>query len=91
MNYLNPSALAEYSTETVLRYLASDTDSLKRKSGPALIAMNGMAGMLKGYSEGRADLFNQEKAKYDEGMKAVQMHNQQITDAVRDLPRRREP
>jgi hypothetical protein len=49
--------------------------------GNALIAMNGMAGMLKGYSEGRADLFNQEKAKYDEGMKAVQMHNQQITEA----------
>ena len=49
--------------------------------GSALGAMNAMGGMLNGYQQGRTDLFNKEKAQFDEHLKSVQMHNQRITEA----------
>lgn len=41
-------------------------------------AMNAMSGMVNGYTQGRKDLFDREKAKYDAGMKVMQEHNNQI-------------
>jgi hypothetical protein len=49
--------------------------------GSALGAMNAMGGMLNGYAQGRQDLFNREKAQFDEHLRSVQMHNQQISQA----------
>jgi hypothetical protein len=49
--------------------------------GSALGAMNAMGGMLNGYAQGRQDLFNREKSQFDEHLKSVQMHNQQISQA----------
>lgn len=47
-------------------------------------AINAMAGMINGYKQGRTDLFNQEKQKYDENMKQVQAHNSQVRQILQD-------
>jgi hypothetical protein len=49
--------------------------------GSALGAMNAMGGMLKGYQQGRKDLFEREKAEYDKHVQAVKSHNDEITKA----------
>jgi hypothetical protein len=49
--------------------------------GSALGAMNAMGGMLKGYREGRKDLFEREKAEFDKNMQSIKAHNDQITAA----------
>ena len=49
--------------------------------GSALGAMNAMGGMLKGYQQGRKDLFEREKAEYDKHVQAVKLHNDDITKA----------
>jgi hypothetical protein len=46
--------------------------------GSALGAMNAMGGMLKGYREGRKDLFEREKAEYDKHIQAIKNHNDDI-------------
>jgi hypothetical protein len=49
--------------------------------GSALGAMNAMGGMLKGYREGRKELFEREKAEFDKNMTAIKTHNDKITAA----------
>lgn len=49
--------------------------------GSALGAMNAMGGMLKGYREGRKELFEREKAEFDKNMIAIKAHNDKITAA----------
>jgi len=49
--------------------------------GSALGAMNAMGGMLKGYQQGRKDLFEREKVEYDKAVQAVKLHNDEITKA----------
>jgi hypothetical protein len=49
--------------------------------GSALGAMNAMGGMLKGYQQGRKDLFEREKAEYDKHVQAVKSHNDEVTKA----------
>ena len=49
--------------------------------GSAVNAMNAMGGMLKGYSQGRKDLFEREKAEFDKHMTAVKAHNDEIMKA----------
>lgn len=49
--------------------------------GSALGAMNAMTGMLKGYQEGRKDLFEREKSEFDKNLQAIKAHNDQITAA----------
>ena len=49
--------------------------------GSALGAMNAMGGMLNGYSEGRKELFDREKAEFDKHLQAVQAHNAEISKA----------
>jgi hypothetical protein len=49
--------------------------------GSALGAMNAMTGMLKGYQEGRKDLYEREKAQFDKNLQSIKSHNDQITAA----------
>ena len=49
--------------------------------GSALGAMNAMGGMLKGYQQGRKDLFEREKAEFDKHIIAVKQHNDEVTKA----------
>ena len=49
--------------------------------GSAIGAMNAMGGMLKGYSQGRKDLFEREKAEFDKHMQSVKSHNDEIMKA----------
>ena len=49
--------------------------------GSAVGAMNAMGGMLKGYSQGRKELFEREKAEFDKHMTAVKAHNDEIMKA----------
>jgi hypothetical protein len=49
--------------------------------GSAVGAMNAMGGMLKGYSQGRKDLFEREKAEFEKQMTAVKAHNDEIMKA----------
>lgn len=49
--------------------------------GSALGAMNAMTGMMKGYQEGRKDLYEREKAAFDKNMQSIKAHNDQITAA----------
>ena len=47
----------------------------------ALGAMNAMGGMLKGYNQGRKDLFDQEKAIYDKKIQENKLHFDRINQA----------
>lgn len=49
--------------------------------GSALGAMNAMTGMMKGYQEGRKDLYEREKAAFDKNMQSIKAHNDQISAA----------
>lgn len=44
----------------------------------SLGAMKAMTGMMRGYREGRADLFNREKAEFDKNFKAMQVKHEEI-------------
>lgn len=49
--------------------------------GSALGAMNAMSGLLKGYQQGRKDLFEREKAEFDKNLQSIKAHNDQISAA----------
>lgn len=48
----------------------------------ALGAMDAMTGMMNGWQEGRQDLYQKEKDKFDENFKIVQAKRKDLTDAL---------
>lgn len=48
----------------------------------ALGAMDAMTGMMNGWQEGRQDLYQKEKDKFDENFKVVQQKRKDLTDAL---------
>jgi len=44
----------------------------------ALNAMNAMGGMLKGYQQGRKDLFTKEQATFDKELQSIKAHNDEL-------------
>lgn len=50
--------------------------------GASMYALSALDGMMKGYNQGRSDLFKQQAIEFDKAMKSVQEKNKQALDAL---------